>query len=396
MNAAVAGDTIDVCAGTFHEQVKVTTQDLTVTGPASGTPAIIEPSTVSCNTEDLQTHVPTAAVVLVSVVSGVTVEHLTVNGASGGATTFTGCTSSPQNFWGIVYQNASGTISNDTVENLTPSPSFSGGNNNDDAIFVQSSTGTSTLTISANTAAGYQKNGITCNGAGTTCSITGNTVTGAGPISTEAQNGIQVGFGATGSAKDNTVSNNDAANFAGTGTASGVLVTTVSNTSVIHNTLTNNQDAVVLAGYGTKPTATMTGDTVSTNTIHYTSSYTSTSSNAASDTEGVEIASVETGPTVPSITAVIRDNTVDGPGAFSLTPATVSVHAPVGMEVGYFATTAETGPLPQKGSLTISATGNTVENWAADVMDLGTTSGTDSTTLTGNNLLSAPFGVDNL
>ena len=54
-----------------------------------------------------------------------------------------------------------------------------------------------TGTISGNTISRYQKGGITVNGAGSTASVTGNTVTGLGPVSFIAQNGIQFGFGAS-------------------------------------------------------------------------------------------------------------------------------------------------------------------------------------------------------
>ena len=393
VNSALAGDTIQVCAGTYAEQVNVTTANLTITGPASGTPAVIEPSAVACNTTDLDTSVPTAAVVLVSGVSGVTVEHLTVDGAVGGPTTFTGCASSPQNFWGVVYQNASGAVTGDSVVGFTPSPTFSGGNNNDAGIYVQSSTGSSTVTVTGNTVSGYQKNGITCNDANTTCTIATNTVTGAGPISTEAQNGIQMGFGAAGSVRGNTVADDDCTTFASIGTASGILIIQASDTSVAANSVIDSQQAIVLqswGGYAGTAGATMTGDTVSDNQISYSSGYSSNSANATNETDGIDVAGFNFGSSTPSVSAVIQDNTVDGPGAFGQTSSTMTVNSPVGMQVGYLASSGE------DGDLTVSATGNTFENWAADVMDVGTTNGTDTTTLTGNSLLSAPVGVDNV
>jgi nitrous oxidase accessory protein NosD len=54
----------------------------------------------------------------------------------------------------------------------------------------------------------YQKNGITANGS-IAATIAGNVVTGDGPITYIAQNGIQVGFGATATVKNNTVSGNN-------------------------------------------------------------------------------------------------------------------------------------------------------------------------------------------
>jgi serine protease len=390
VTAAASGDTVQVCPGTYAEQVTVTTPNLTITGPASGSPpAIIEPTTVACNTTDM------AAVVFVSGVSGVTVENLTVNGSAGGGTTFTSCSSSPQDFWGVVYQNASGTITGDSVLNMTPSTNFSGGNNEDSGIYVQSSTGTSTVTISLNKVSGYQKNGITCNDAHTNCSITKNTVTGPGPISTEAQNGIQVGFGATGTVSSNIVSDSDYT-FASTATASGILIIQASDTSVTGNLLTDDQHAIVLesvGGYDGTSGWAMTGDAVSTNQIGYSSSYTSNNANATNDATGIDVVFYNTGYNVvseaPSVSAVVENNTVNGPGAFSLTSPVVD-SSPVGLQVQGLGGNSGTG------SLTVSAAGNLFENWVADVMDVGTTSGTDATTLSGNSFVSAPVGVDNV
>ena len=393
VNAAVPGDTVDVCAGTYAEQVSIATTNLTITGPTSGSPAIIEPSAVACNTTDLDTGVPTAAAVLVAGVSGVTVEHLSVNGATGGASTFTGCASSPQNFWGVVYQNASGSITDNSVVNFTPSTTFSGGNNNDAGIYVQSSTGSSVVTVAGNTVSGYQKNGITCNDAHTACTVKGNVVTGAGPISTEAQNGIQLGFGATGSVSGNTVADDNCTASSSIGTASGILIIQASDTSVTGNSVSDSQQAIVLqsfGGYTRTAGASMAGDTVSGNRITYSSGYSSNSANATNTTVGIDVAAFNFGASAPSVSALIQQNTVDGPGTFGQTSSTISVKSPVGMEVGYLASSSE------YGDLTVRGTGNTFENWAADVMDVGTTHGTDATTVAGNNLLGpSVLGVDN-
>jgi hypothetical protein len=55
----------------------------------------------------------------------------------------------------------------------------------------------------------YQKNGITIDGTGSTATITGTTVTGAGPTTQTAQNGIQVSYGAEAAIKDSTVTGNE-------------------------------------------------------------------------------------------------------------------------------------------------------------------------------------------
>jgi hypothetical protein len=62
--------------------------------------------------------------------------------------------------------------------------------------------------ITNNTVDEYQKGGIVVNGAGTVATVTGNTVTGLGPVDFIAQNGIQVSRGAGGVVRGNIISNN--------------------------------------------------------------------------------------------------------------------------------------------------------------------------------------------
>jgi parallel beta-helix repeat protein len=67
----------------------------------------------------------------------------------------------------------------------------------------------SIVTVEHSSVHNYNKNGITGNDAGTTLTLTGNYVQGAGVVpGGAAQNGIQVGFGATGTIKDNIVIDN--------------------------------------------------------------------------------------------------------------------------------------------------------------------------------------------
>jgi hypothetical protein len=66
-----------------------------------------------------------------------------------------------------------------------------------------------TATLSKDTIDGYQKNGITVDGAGSTANITSDTITGAGPTTQIAQNGIQVSFGAQAKISKSTVTGNE-------------------------------------------------------------------------------------------------------------------------------------------------------------------------------------------
>jgi hypothetical protein len=72
--------------------------------------------------------------------------------------------------------------------------------------------------IAGNTVERYQKGGIVTNGRGTAVQIMDNEVRGLGPTPVIAQNGIQVGYGASASVMRNTVEDNA---YTGTSTVSG-------------------------------------------------------------------------------------------------------------------------------------------------------------------------------
>jgi hypothetical protein len=116
---------------------------------------------------------------------------------------------------GILFDGASGTISNNHVSGVRQGLS---GCQEGNAIEARNSpfageTGSvkvgpdKFVTITDNTVSNYQKNGITVNGA-VVATVTGNVVTGDGPVSYIAQNGIQIGFGGTATIRSNTVSGN--------------------------------------------------------------------------------------------------------------------------------------------------------------------------------------------
>jgi len=113
---------------------------------------------------------------------------------------------------GILFDGAGGSITNSTVTNVNQGPS---GCQEGNAVEVRNAPFDSSgpdieVLIDGNTVDGYIKNGITANGS-VAAVITNNVVTGAGPVGVPlaAQNGIQVGFGATAVVLDNVVSGHD-------------------------------------------------------------------------------------------------------------------------------------------------------------------------------------------
>jgi hypothetical protein len=109
---------------------------------------------------------------------------------------------------GVYFQNSSGALRHAAVRNFKLSAALNGCQSGT-GVFVESGSGqTSNVEIANSSIHDYQKNGITANESGTTAQIHDNVVTGVGPTTGAAQNGIQIGFSAAGSIRENTVANN--------------------------------------------------------------------------------------------------------------------------------------------------------------------------------------------
>ena len=165
------------------------------------------------------------------------------------------CDAGADRLRGILFDGASGTISNNTVTGVRQGLS---GCQEGNAIEARNSpfageTGSVTVgpdvnvTITNNTVSNYQKNGITVNGA-VNATVSGNVVTGDGAINYIAQNGIQIGFGGTATVKSNTVSGN---NYTPAGTEScGVLLYRADGVKASGNTLFANEKDMCNYGKG--------------------------------------------------------------------------------------------------------------------------------------------------
>jgi hypothetical protein len=157
---------------------------------------------------------------------------------------------------GILYQNASGSIEHNAVRNTKLAVALNGCQSGD-AIVVQSlGGGTSKVAIDDNSVHDYQKNGITGNESGTEVAITNNVVTGLGPTTGAAQNGIQIGFGAKGGVLRNTVTDNVWAPCVSltncTFDATGILVFQSNDVRVAHNSVATNQVGIFANGQNAK------------------------------------------------------------------------------------------------------------------------------------------------
>jgi nitrous oxidase accessory protein NosD len=245
INAANAGSLIRVCPGTYREQLSIT-KSLSIEGDNG---AILLPGGMVANTTG-SSGAPIAAAILVKDATNVEIEGLIVDTAN------SGITECSPDLIGILYQNSSGSIEHNAVRNTKLSVSLNGCQSGD-AIVVQSlGGGTSKVSIDDNSVHDYQKNGITGNELGTEVTITKNVVTGLGPTTGAAQNGIQIGFGAKGGVSRNTVTDNvwapcvSLTNCAFN--ATGILVFQSDDVRVEHNSVATNQVGIFTNGQNTK------------------------------------------------------------------------------------------------------------------------------------------------
>ena len=275
VNSVPAGSIIKVCHGKYPEQVAIIAKDLTLDGiasPAGDAAVILPPATgLVANTADVDTGKPIAAQLLVQNTGPVSISNLTVDG-TGNA--ITGC--SPD-LRGILFQNASGTVKHVAVRNQVPNGNPSGCQIGE-SIYVQTAAGhSSTVTVEKSSVHNYNKNGITGNDLNTNLVLTLNYVQGAVVVLVlgAAQNGIQLGFGATGTIKGNTVIDNIYGDPTVTTSANILLYDTAENSgiTVTSNRVGNSQVPIALITLGDDGANLGDGVTVTDNHIFGTSAY---------------------------------------------------------------------------------------------------------------------------
>jgi len=225
VNTAAPGDTIQVCDGTYTEQVRIPagTNNLTLesqtpfSATASGAiikaPANLPPNSAS-------------AIVEVQGATGVTIRGFTVSGPSGVA----GC--GCFGFGVLLDPGSSGTVTGNHLADIRTDP-MSG----DITGWAIRANG-ATLTATKNTIDGYQRAGIDIRG-GSVGTVSDNIIRGAGPTSVIGQNGIVITGGASATVTGNTVSGN--VYQPATASVAGILVfgpvgdVTISNNKLLRN-----------------------------------------------------------------------------------------------------------------------------------------------------------------
>jgi len=282
VNASSSGGTIDICPGTYPEQISIVGKNLNLIGIPNGTSdaAVVVPpagglvTTVNgVNETDIFGNLVAAQIFVQG--ATVTISHLTIDGTGNG---LSGCAT---DIMGIYYQNSAGKITDNAVRNQILIASDLGCQVGL-AINVESDTGAPAVTISYNSVRNYQKNGITASGPGTgggpAVTVTSNTVIGIGATTAIAQNGVQIGYGATGTVKFNSVIDDIYTNPPCGGMSeppcygsSGILIYASAGVTVSNNTVESTQLGIVPA---TDPTyGNANGTIIKSNHVGGTQTY---------------------------------------------------------------------------------------------------------------------------
>jgi len=269
--------TIKAHGGTYTTPINVNHSNITIQGV--GHHAVIEPTSTLAEASVEDSVQQNVLVNVASDVNTVLLKNLTVNGANA-QSSFTACS---QDYVGVYFGDSSGTLNKVTVENVQqPAADFGcqpGANGDVYAVTCTTSepgapascptaNGTSAVTLTKVTLESYDKNGLTCDGAGTSCTATHTTVTGSGVLDDQAQNGVQIAYGATATMTSSTVSG-DAYNCNGVVdsacySASGILPYEDGGVTLTGDTVTTSD--VGIAPVEDAGTVNITGDTVTNGT----------------------------------------------------------------------------------------------------------------------------------
>lgn len=249
IGAVGAASTVCVGPGTYTEQILIE-KDLTLQAIA-GTPIIKAPPSGTRTTYTIPESTATWDPIVFARGIGTAVVNVSISGFEVDGQSNYGSTST--RYVGVLYRNVAGAISNNVVKDLGHDGTQTFG------ILVY---GDSNVTISNNDVSNYGRGGIGANGdlgSGSppplgpqpdpTVVIQGNTVTGPGATApqTWASNGIQIGWGATGSILDNEVIGNGWPGTAWTGT--GIIVVDASGVVIEGNNVHDNESAIIVGQF---------------------------------------------------------------------------------------------------------------------------------------------------
>lgn len=193
IDAACTCTTVHVGAGTFAEQLTID-KSLTLVGAGSGQ-TIVSPTSLAADASGMKS-------------------ILTIGGSAATSVDMSGFTFKgpvPELNAGIfVRDGAYAHIHGNSLVDMRESAALSGVQRGIGIFVGRALLATSgSALIEDNVITGYQKGGIVIDGPGSQATVAGNVVTGEGPTSVTAQNGIQISRGASATVSGNTVSGNN-------------------------------------------------------------------------------------------------------------------------------------------------------------------------------------------
>lgn len=199
--AASSGDTLQVAAGTYTEQLTIN-KSVVVQGAGSASTIIQAPAVLASNPaiSPGSGGQLTAIVFVTGVATNATMKDLQVRGP--------GPSSSGSIGYGVfVGGNAKFTLDSTRITAIRDQP-LANSQNGGGVRFGAPGTGqVGSGQVLNSVIDDFQKNGVTVSNTGSNVTVRGNTITGTMPPPTIAQNGVQISSGAVALVEDNTVSN---------------------------------------------------------------------------------------------------------------------------------------------------------------------------------------------
>ena len=230
VDAADPGDNIKVCPGTYAEQVRITKDNLTLFSEQPLQAIIKAPSVMTAPN----------SIVLVDGAQGVTLRQFTVTGPF----TVPGCVGPAETHTGIrIIGGGSATIYGNHITQIRDlNPALFGCQDGVGVLVGRQVLGeVGSALLRNNLIDRYQKGGVVIDNNGSSAWITQNAVVGDGLTSLIAQNGIQVGRGASAQVDHNIVSDNLFVRAGSFDTAAGILLfETSASVSADHNSVLRN------------------------------------------------------------------------------------------------------------------------------------------------------------
>jgi parallel beta-helix repeat protein len=261
--STTATSTIDVAAGEYPQPLTITHSVIIDGAGDSGNSAtLIDPSTLAGDT-DTDSTTPQEVIVDVTGTTGVTLKNLEVSGDNATSNfNWPGC---QDDFVGVYYHDASGAMTSVQVTGIElPSDYF--GCQDGLAVYAAADNGSTTkLTMSELNVNNFEKNGITCDDAGTTCTVKKSDITGIGPTSQIAANGFQGYDAASVKLTGDKVTGNSYTGGGAGDEATGLLIYDVGTVTATSNHLTDNDVNGYFGSDGNGPTAGTW--TISKNTV---------------------------------------------------------------------------------------------------------------------------------